>query len=262
MLSRTTPPLVRLLDLRHSLSYAASLDLQREIQASIVEKKTTAAPAASTHDDTLILLEYDEPIYTVGRSSLKESTNILDPNLVLNKVERGGEVTYHGPGQLVGYVVLDLERVPPFKRDLKWFLGRVEEVVIQALARGWGIRDAARVEGRTGVWVSRGGTDVKLAAIGIGVRRWVTIHGFALNVDRQALAGFSRIHPCGIPRDEAVTVGCANDYPETRTTKSSRDIDQVRGLTMDEAKKAVAEAFESVFEVKLVRGDDDVSLGR
>ena len=118
------------------------------------------------------------------------SATLLDPGRVpVHRVGRGGEVTFHGPGQLVGYPILDLKQ---HGKDVHRYLRLIEDVVIAALA-AWDIA-ATRRDGLTGVWV---GTD-KIASIGIGVRRWVTLHGFALNVNTD-LSYFSAIVPCGLP---------------------------------------------------------------
>jgi len=136
--------------------------------------------------DVLLLLEHP-PVVTLGRNAHAE--HILRPSgLQVFDVERGGDVTYHGPGQLVGYPILDLGA---YKKDLHWYLRTLEQALIEALA----LLDIAaeRNPGLTGVW-TRGR---KIASIGIHVKRWVTWHGFALNVTTN-LADFERIVPCGI----------------------------------------------------------------
>ncbi len=133
------------------------------------------------------------PVLTVGRggtegSVLADAATLAARGVELFEVPRGGDVTWHGPGQLVGYPIVGLERVD---RDLHRWLRTLEEALIRALAR-WGV-DAGRSAGRTGVWIG----DCKIASIGVAVRRWVGYHGFALNV-RPDLSGFSLIHPCGL----------------------------------------------------------------
>jgi lipoyl(octanoyl) transferase len=144
--------------------------------------------AAAGLGDLLLLLEH-EPVYTIGRtpdqSSLRDATHLPHPVVQIN---RGGQATYHGPGQLVGYPILDLK---PRGQDLHRYLRDLEEVLILALAR-YGIA-ACRREGLTGVWVG----SRKIASIGVGVRRWISMHGFALNVCGD-LTPFSEITPCGI----------------------------------------------------------------
>jgi len=138
--------------------------------------------------ETVILLEH-EPVYTIGRlpdkSSLRNADRLPYPVFEIN---RGGQATYHGPGQLVGYPILDLRLRA---RDLHHYLRELERLLIDLLA-DFGIRGTS-VEGKTGVWTE----DRKIASIGVGVRKWVTMHGFALNVACD-LHGFENITPCGI----------------------------------------------------------------
>jgi lipoyl(octanoyl) transferase len=154
------------------------------IQEEIVARKIADASAP----DELLLLEH-EPVYTIGRtpdqSSLRDPARLPHPVVQIN---RGGQATYHGPGQLVGYPILDL-RVRG--QDLHRYLRGLEEILIVALA-GYGVL-ASRREGLTGVWV--GGK--KIASIGVGVRRWISMHGFAMNVSGD-LSPFGAITPCGI----------------------------------------------------------------
>jgi lipoyl(octanoyl) transferase len=138
--------------------------------------------------ESVLLLEH-EPVYTIGRLPDKSSLRVIDqlPHPVF-ETNRGGQATYHGPGQLVGYPILDL-RVRG--RDLHRYLRKLEDLLIDLLLE-FGIK-GQRVEGKTGVWVE----DRKIASIGVGVRKWVTMHGFALNVASD-LSGFLNIIPCGI----------------------------------------------------------------
>jgi len=154
-----------------------------ELQESLVSKKITGESR-----DELLLLEHD-PVYTMGRardeSSLGEENRLPHP---IHRTNRGGQATYHGPGQLVGYPILDLNSRG---RDLHRYLRFLEEVIINILAE-YSILGIRR-EGMTGVWVQ----ERKIASIGVGVRRWISMHGFALNVARD-LPGFDDIIPCGI----------------------------------------------------------------
>lgn len=139
--------------------------------------------------ERIYLLEH-EPVYTIGR--LRDRSSLRDPVLLPHPVvetNRGGQATYHGPGQLVGYPVLDLGRRG---RDLHVHLRVLEDALIRVCARAGVL--AGRREGLTGVWVE----DRKIASIGVGVRRWVSMHGFALNVTEASLAGFQAITPCGL----------------------------------------------------------------
>jgi len=150
----------------------------------------------------ILLLEH-EPVFTIGRtrdrSSLGDVAGLPYPVVETN---RGGQATYHGPGQLVGYVVLDLRR---HGQDLHVYLRELEGLVID-LARRYGAA-AGRRDGLTGVWVGEG----KLASIGVGVRRWVTMHGFALNVTRESLGAFGSIVPCGLGGVEMVCLEGVGD---------------------------------------------------
>jgi lipoyl(octanoyl) transferase len=143
--------------------------------------------------DILLLMQHP-PVYTLGQGASESflkfpaqaSTSHNSPELY--RIERGGEVTYHCPGQLVGYPILNLQR---HQTDLHWYLRQLEEVLIQVLAH-YGLK-AERLAGFTGVWVN----GHKVAAIGIKASRWITMHGFALNI-RADLSGFGDIVPCGI----------------------------------------------------------------
>jgi lipoyl(octanoyl) transferase len=144
--------------------------------------------ANRSHPDIALLLEHD-PVYTIGRtpdqSSLRGATHLPHPLFPIN---RGGQATYHGPGQLVGYLLIDLRR---FGQDLHRYLRWLEQLIIDLLV-DHGLRAQSR-EGLTGVWIE----DRKIASIGVGVRHWITMHGFALNVGGD-LMPFSYITPCGI----------------------------------------------------------------
>ncbi|MFN8545667.1 MAG: lipoyl(octanoyl) transferase LipB [Candidatus Binatia bacterium] len=147
--------------------------------------------------DALLLLEHP-PVYTLGRGADAVHLGAAAGGTVpVHRVARGGEVTYHGPGQLVGYPIVGLADLRP---DLHWYLRTLEQVLVRALADLGVSADA--VPGRTGVWVEG---RRKIASIGIAVRRWVTWHGFALNVDAD-LAGFGAITPCGIPGVEMTSI--------------------------------------------------------
>ena len=151
-----------------------------------------AARAAGETGDWLLYPDH-EPVLTVGRSpsqgNVRADAGALERSgIEIVEVPRGGDITWHGPGQLVGYPIVGLDRVG---RDLHRWLRTLEDTLIAALAR-WGLA-GRRVPGRTGVWLSE---REKLASIGVAVRRWVGYHGFALNVSN-ALDDFALIHPCG-----------------------------------------------------------------
>jgi lipoyl(octanoyl) transferase len=165
------------------VDYAAALELQRE---RVAQRK------AGTIPDTLILLEHPH-VYTLGRNAQRENILVSEEFLASRgaqvfTTDRGGDVTYHGPGQLVGYPILDLTQ---HRRDISWYMRSLEDVLIRT-ARDYGI-EAVRSAGCTGVWV---GND-KLAAMGVHLSRWVTSHGFAMNVNTD-MSYFEWIIPCGL----------------------------------------------------------------
>ncbi len=164
--------------------YQDAWDLQRRLHEQIV---------AGTRPDTVLLLEHDS-VYTAGRRTAADERP-LDPALVVIDVDRGGKITWHGPGQLVGYPLLRL----PQPLDVVGHVRRLEELLIEVCV-SFDV-GAVRVPGRSGVWTSDGSR--KLAAIGVRVARGVTMHGFALNADPD-LDAYDRIIPCGI-RDAGVT---------------------------------------------------------
>ncbi len=171
------------------VDYADALSLQKE---KVAQRKAGAIR------DTLLLLEHPH-VYTLGRNARRENLLISAEALRARGAEvfetdRGGDVTYHGPGQLVGYPIFDLTQ---HRRDLSWYMRSLEEVFI-GVANGFGI-EAGRLAGAPGVWVG----DEKLVAMGVHVSRWVTSHGFAFNVNTD-LRYFEWIVPCGL-RDKGVT---------------------------------------------------------
>ena len=175
--------------------------------------------------DTLILLQHP-PVYTLGQSADLKFLK-FDPaatNYELHRVERGGEVTYHAPGQVVGYPILNLRW---HRMDLHWYLRRLEDVVILALAE-YGL-EGNRIDGMTGVWVN----GHKVAAIGIKVSRWITMHGFALNVCPD-MSGFERIVPCGLA---GKPVGAITQF--------------IPDISLIEVQQTLIEQFERVFELAL-----------
>jgi lipoyl(octanoyl) transferase len=201
-----------------TIPYALALDLQRDLARRRI--------AGEIDEDLLLLLEHP-PVVTLGRTA-KEAHIVSTPErlrargIEVFEVERGGDVTFHGPGQLVGYPILDLKR---HRRDLHWYLRQVEEALIVALG-DTGI-DAERNGGYTGVW-TRGR---KIASIGVHARDWVTWHGFALNVTTD-LSFFDLIVPCGIHQVQMTSV--ARELPATR-------------ITMDRMAEIVTRSFGQVF---------------
>jgi lipoate-protein ligase B len=209
----------------HSMPYADALALQRSVARARI--------SGEIGEDLLLLVEHP-PVVTLGRSS-KERHLLASPALLaargveLFEVERGGDVTFHGPGQLVGYPIVDLKR---HKQDLHWYLRQVEEALIRAVAP-LGI-EGERSAGFTGVWTQ----GRKLASIGVHARDWVTWHGFALNVTTD-LEYFDLIVPCGIAAVEMTSVA-----RELSTPAAARD---ALGL---EVRRRVADAFGEVFSLE------------
>jgi len=174
-----------------TVGYQAALDLQMQL---VEERKQGRIP------DQLLLLEHP-PVITLGARNRNTRSNVLESaetlaqrGVGLFETGRGGDVTYHGPGQLVGYPIIEL---PPARHDVHRYVRDLEELLIQAVS-DFGI-SATRIPGLTGIWVG----DNKLAAIGVRISRWVTSHGFALNVSTD-LSNFGLIVPCGIT-DKGVT---------------------------------------------------------
>lgn len=200
------------------VSYLNAWDWQKSLLQARVNNP-------SLHD-VLILLEHP-PVYTLGQGASLDFLNFdIDKNVFeVYRIERGGEVTYHCPCQLVGYPILNLKY---YRQDLHWYLRQLEEVLIRVLAV-YGLK-GDRISGLTGVWID----GIKVGAIGIKVSRWVTMHGFALNVCPD-LSGFERIVPCGIA-DKSVG-SMAQWIPD---------------IQLDEVRLQVAKAFAEVFGVELV----------
>ncbi len=173
--------------------------------------------------DILLLLEHP-PVYTLGQGAALDFLK-FDPatsDYEIHRIERGGEVTYHCPGQLVGYPILNLNF---YQKDLHWYLRQLEAVIMQVLGR-YGLQ-GERIAGLTGVWVE----GYKVAAIGIKVSRWITMHGFALNVCPD-LSGFSQIVPCGLA-----------DRPVGSLVQFVPDV------SLDEVRSHLIQAFADQFQV-------------
>ena len=194
-----------------------------KVQRSLVAKRIENADL----NDVLILLEHP-PVYTLGTGSTLDFVNfdLETSGFEIYRIERGGEVTYHCPGQLVGYPILNLRY---YQQDLHWYLRQLEEVIIETVAN-YGL-EAYRLPNFTGVWLE----GKKIAAIGIKVKRWITMHGFALNVCPD-LSGFKHIVPCGI-KDKPV--GSLQEF--------------VPDITVDRVRIDLAKAFSAVFQVELIK---------
>lgn len=203
----------RLIHLSEPIRYEDGLALQQQHVDAIL---------SGSGAETVLLLEH-EPVYTIGRlrdrSSLRDAASLPHPVIETN---RGGQATYHGPGQLVGYPVLDLNARG---RDLHEHLRGLEDALIRACAR-FAVA-ATRRKGLTGVWVE----NRKLASIGVGVRKWISMHGFAINITRECLPPFFAITPCGL---DGVTMTCLED-------------EAGRAITVGEAAQAIGSELELTF---------------
>jgi len=171
------------------LDYAEGLELQQDHVTGILD---------GSREETIYLLEH-QPVYTIGRRRDQSSLNDADAlPAPVHQINRGGEATYHGPGQLVGYPILDLRERG---KDLHEHLRKLEECLILT-CRDFDI-PAGRREGLTGVWVE----NRKLASIGVGVSKWISMHGFAINITKDSLLPFFAITPCGI---DGVVMSCVD----------------------------------------------------
>jgi len=206
------------------MSYEEALELQRAVAR---DRISGAIP-----QDVLLVVEHP-PVVTLGRSS-KLKNLVSTPQFLASRgvqlfdVERGGDVTFHGPGQLVGYPIIDLKR---HRQDLHWFLRSVEEALIRTLAE-FGI-DAERSTGYTGVWTG----NRKIASIGVHARDWVTWHGFALNVTTD-LSYFDLIVPCGIAGVEMTSIA-----------KELALRGETSGATPDDVGNIAARHFGDIFDL-------------
>ena len=182
-----------------------------------------------TIPDALMILEHS-PVYTLGTGSSLEFLKFdhLETEYELYRVERGGEVTYHCPGQLVAYPILNLKH---YQQDLHWYLRQLEQVVIQVLALS--NITGTRIDGLTGVWVE----GRKIAAVGIKVSKWITMHGFALNICPD-LSGFDRIVPCGIADR---SVGSMAEF--------------IPDINPDLVRQQVIQVFSDIFQVEMIDRD-------
>lgn len=197
-----------------------------ELQLSLLEKRRK-----EEIEDALLLLEHP-PTFTTGRRGKDEHLlmnleEFKKRGIHFEVVSRGGDITYHGPGQLVGYAILDLKKL---NNDIHKYLRNLEEIIILAL-NDFGMK-GERIKGITGVWVK----DEKIASIGVGIKKWITYHGFALNVNTD-LTYFDMIVPCGIQGVKITSV--------KKLSGSERDID------MSELEKSTINAFSNVFNRRL-----------
>lgn len=207
-------------------------------EALEIQYKLSELRAEGKVDDTLILVEHP-PVITVGKNS--DGNNVVLPDEFFEKrgikvcrISRGGDVTYHGPGQIVGYPIVDLKS-KIYKQSVKGYVAALEEVFIRLLKENYGI-EAGRDDKYTGVWVDNG----KVVAIGVAISRWITMHGFAFNVNTN-LEHFKWIVPCGIVGKEVTSM--------SKLTGGDLNFDEVAGQVC----KIFAEitGYEKVTEVSV-----------
>jgi lipoyl(octanoyl) transferase len=231
-----------------SVPYAEAWKYQEELLSENVKIKSARWKVEAGEEDTLVvddtthhlLFVEHPPVYTLGKSGKIEHVLISDEerqkkNIEFFKIDRGGDITFHGPGQIVGYPILDLEK---FYTDIGRYMRDIEEVMIRTCA-GYGI-EAGRSPGETGVWVDAGkkGRERKICAIGIRCSRWITMHGFAFNVNTD-LNYFNNIIPCGIFNKQVTSL--------QRELKKEVDI--------TEAKDRVKKNFADVFGAEIVNNE-------
>ena len=228
----------------HLIDYKAAWDLQEKLFARIVQQKTAnrdLPPDEQVTPENFLLFCAHPHVYTLGKSGHQENLLVNEEQLhdidaTFYKINRGGDITYHGPGQIVGYPLLDLDQ---FFTDIHKYLRFLEEVIILMLAE-YGLK-GERYPGYTGVWLDAGDPVKarKICAMGVRTSRWVTMHGWALNVNSD-LSYFRNIVPCGID-DKAVT---------SMEKELGRKIDE------DEVKQQLKKHFAALFECTIVSGTE------
>ncbi len=198
-------------------------------QKQLVDERKQAKREGKDLPDVLLIVEHPA-VYTLGQGSSLDflKFSLEDPDVECHRIERGGEVTHHAIGQLVAYPILNLDH---HQRDLHWYLRQLEEVIIQVLA-SYQV-NSQRIQGLTGVWINNKGQNQKIAQVGIKVSQWITMHGFALNVEMD-LSGFDRIVPCGITNCQVCNL---NQF--------------VPDVQIQEIKWAIAKTFAEIFNLDL-----------
>jgi lipoyl(octanoyl) transferase len=216
--------------------YKEAWDYQNELFQGIIDiKLANRKSEIKQKSPHYFLFTEHPPVYTLGKSGdlsnlLLNEEQLKKKGISFFKSNRGGDITFHGPEQIVGYPIIDLEA---FKPDIRWYMRSLEEVIILTIAN-YGLK-GVRSEGETGVWLDVGTPFArKICALGVRTSRWVTMHGFALNVNTN-LGYFDHIIPCGI-RGKAVT---------------SIEAELNRKVPIQEVKALILENFEKVFEAKL-----------
>jgi len=223
-------------------------------EALALQKRVVAARKAAAIEDILLFCEHPHVI-TQGRNGKREhllvSEHVLrQKGMEYYETSRGGDITYHGPGQIVGYPILNLSAI---RRDVVWYVRTLEEGMIRETAE-FGIT-AERVAGKTGIWVRTGNTEEKLAAIGVHISRWVTSHGFAYNVSTD-LRNFDLIVPCGIADRKATSLekllGRRIEQKEV-AARIAKHLGELFGLEMKEtSRKELLEKLEHAEQAVVV----------
>ena len=220
--------------LRRSSVESGVLSLESEVVRSDSKLQTQDAELITTH--SLLFVEHPA-VYTLGKSGKIENVLISESERIAKGIDfyytnRGGDITFHGPQQIVGYPILDLEK---FYTDIGRYLRNLEEVIILTMAE-YGLK-GTRSAGETGVWLDPGiaGKERKICAIGVRCSRWITMHGFAFNVNTD-LSYFDYIIPCGIQNKQV--------------TSLQKELDRL--LPLQEVKEKVKKNFEKVFEAELI----------
>ncbi|KAK8642473.1 hypothetical protein V6N13_011815 [Hibiscus sabdariffa] len=213
-------------------------------QKQIVKQKQALVQDHEDCPDSLIILQHN-PVYTMGTGSSEKFLNfdMKKAPFDVYRTERGGEVTYHGPGQLVMYPIINLRN---HKMDLHWYLRTLEEVVIRVLSSTFSIK-SSRIEGLTGVWVG----NQKLAAIGVRVSKWITYHGLALNVTTD-LTPFSWIVPCGLQDRQVGSIkGLLQEFQSsTQCSEAVKPVSDDDEL-IDISYKSLIREFSEVFNLEI-----------
>ncbi len=220
------------------ISYHKAWDLQQELMAEVIGIKRANRDAATPSPQKHYFLYCEHPhVYTLGRSGsmdnlLLSEEELNKKNIEFYKINRGGDITYHGPGQIVGYPILDLDC---FFTDIHRFVRYIEEAVIRTLAE-YDIQ-GERIEGMSGVWLKADDQrpDRKICAIGIHLSRWVTMHGFAFNIQTD-LQYFNYIVPCGI----------------TNKTVTSLEMELGKAVNLNEVKEKLNRHFSELFDFELM----------
>ncbi len=217
--------------------YKEAWDYQNELFQGIIDiKLANRKSELKQKSPNYFLFTEHPPVYTLGKSGdlsnlLLNEEQLKQKGISFFKSNRGGDITFHGPQQIVGYPIIDLEE---FKPDIRWYMRSLEEVIILTIAH-YGLQ-GVRSEGETGVWLDVGTPFArKICALGVRTSRWVTMHGFALNVNTN-LGYFDHIIPCGI-RGKAVT---------------SMEAELNRKVPLEEVKALILENFEKVFDARLI----------